>query len=67
MECEMENCTHNATIINYSRTPYFTLTHGFGGMNICMCCYVKEIENGLKILQKNYNKQKVKLDKGGCK
>jgi len=55
---------HEATItFSDSTTSYI---HGWS-IKICRCCYVKRIEKALLDIQENYEREKAKLEKEGCK
>jgi len=57
-ENNCKDCKKRKAIIEFSDNPYLTLTHGYGGINICRQCYIKRIEDGIEDCQNNLQKQK---------
>ena len=65
MKCETEGCNHKATT-TWSDNPYLVWTHVGDSENLCQCCVVKRIEDGLKDVQENLKKQKAELTANPC-
>ena len=62
-----EDCDKHKATINFTDTPYFSLTHGnLGSTDICLCCYLKRCEEALDTVKQNYLKYKVLFDTKGC-
>ena len=56
MKCE--DCKKRKAIIMFSEEPLLSLTHGLAVKNICRQCYIKRIENEIKLFKENLKKQK---------
>lgn len=63
MKCATEGCEHEATIdFSDSLASYM---HGWVE-KICLCCYVKRIEQEHKAITGNLAKYREELEKIGC-
>ena len=57
------DCGKKEYKIRFAEEPVFALTHGFGTILLCRQCYINRIEEGIKVMQANLEKEKKLLVK----
>ena len=61
-EVKCEECESREAVINFSMEPMLTITHGFGGKQICRKCFIKKIKDHIKDCQEQLNEQEIILE-----
>jgi hypothetical protein len=53
-----KDCGKREYKITFSEEPTYSLTHGYGGIQLCRQCYINRIEEAIKSIQENLENQK---------
>jgi hypothetical protein len=55
VKCEI--CKKRESVLTYSSEPMLTLTHGWGGQELCRQCFINKIKNHIKDCEKQLKEQ----------